>query len=823
MLRDDAAPQRRAQEEGARAWSSSKGDVERLGRRLATLRAGPKGGLELSSRQKAAIFRASADLPPAETTSQLNARRDEQRAIRQMEQSTSNEKARERRTRKIANQRGGGRHGRHGRHGRQEQVLVKGRDGLLLSSDVLSHVGKGLRDRLLDMSEDATRHYEVIGQRQFESMCQSIKGLLSLAHSRYVETQRDAAAALHSLALNAANRVAFVLTGALPTLIELLEAHDVNIKRDATGTIYHLTKANEVKQAFMESEDADGDRLGLHNLMVLTRSRDRDTGKFAVGAIRELCESVSNRPSMLDQGVMPLLFAQITSVPNIAVRRDALHVLRSLADCDENRLKLLEGGCLPRLLALVNNLSICKDTQMRRLAAETLTSITALQPSLDDDRHHPSRQRMISEDVLKHFVAVLQQDDEELIIFTLRSLQQLSHRDSVKDMIVQADGLAVMFDATLVYIRGERVNAVLVQEMMRTVAHICKSPHSLHQIFVCRHVKTVLYLCRFNDKKVRRGAANLLKRISTLPDSKVLLIAVGALPLLLSMTKVSDIHIRLAAGRALAELAEEPIVRVKLVEQGVLPGLLRLYAEGDVDVHMATIQALADLAESPDNRAAICYTALGEIAETIRDCGDQPTLGTLLSSAVHALCNLCCPAGFVSTASGPEIGKHGQRNVGTLADLEKEVASGAQSTVERKTKLPHQAKGLLKGAGSPTPRTPRTPRLSRALHELVNFDLNNDGKLSAEEEAERDRAEAEQPGYWGSKAGRQYAAAYNTGTLLRIHVRIADFEDGERGIRKGELIGPLMSFANRTDHELKQVSEMALQFLTGTPAGATVA
>jgi len=84
MLRDDAAPQRRAQEEGARAWSSSKGDVERLGRRLATLWAGPKGGLELSSRQKAAIFRASADLPPAETTSLLNARRDEKRAIRQL-------------------------------------------------------------------------------------------------------------------------------------------------------------------------------------------------------------------------------------------------------------------------------------------------------------------------------------------------------------------------------------------------------------------------------------------------------------------------------------------------------------------------------------------------------------------------------------------------------------------------------------------------------------------------------------------------------------------------------------------------------------------
>ena len=64
-----------------------------------------------------------------------------------------------------------------------------------------------------------------------------IKPLMVMADSRYTEIQRDAAAALYSLAISDKNKAAFLEARALETLVKLANVNDLDIRRNVAGAV----------------------------------------------------------------------------------------------------------------------------------------------------------------------------------------------------------------------------------------------------------------------------------------------------------------------------------------------------------------------------------------------------------------------------------------------------------------------------------------------------------------------------------------------------------------------------------------------------------
>ena len=149
----------------------------------------------------------------------------------------------------------------------------------------LSATDKALRRRLKDYKEnnsydDSTR-----------SVVECLNPLMEQSTSRYTATLRDVAAALHSLAFNDENRMAFFKApGAMAMLYRLCHNEDFDVQRNITGTLYRLSmgEAAGMKRTLVAGSKT---RKGLvQPLLQLARAADRGTRQNAMGALKELCE-----------------------------------------------------------------------------------------------------------------------------------------------------------------------------------------------------------------------------------------------------------------------------------------------------------------------------------------------------------------------------------------------------------------------------------------------------------------------------------------------------------------------------------------------------
>ena len=538
----------------------------------------------------------------------------------------------------------------------------------------LSATDKALRRRLKDYKEnnsydDSTR-----------SVVECLNPLMEQSASRYTSTLRDVAAALHSLAFNDENRMAFFKApGAMAMLYRLCHNEDFDVQRNITGTLYRLSmgEAAGMKRTLVAGSKT---RKGLvQPLLQLARAPDRGTRQNAMGALKELCECDANRSDMLDQGMLQLVFEQLSSPDyvDIRVRRDAVYSLSAMAEDPSNRGKMVDMGCLPRLLGILRNPRI-RDAQMRRAASSTIQRLAMT-------RSHKVMGLMTTKWVLMTLIAALSENsDFDVIQNSLKTLQLLGAWSAKsKRAIVKHECFQTLFRMAQALLKDDDVTGEeleLYQEVVTTIGKLARGKENLSEIFTIGHsVKTTLQLCKFADKKIRRGGAALLTRLSTLEGSKVRLFQDGATPLLIAMTKMQrDSVIQFTAAQCLAELAEEPRNRIGLMEQGVLPTLTALLQRtGDPQTSFECARALADLSEAVDNREAIVYIAITDILDMLR--GDEDDVQ---ENAARCLCNLIAPAGEVATAA---YGETTVTAVGRYGAIKEDADSSSESESEYET------------------------------------------------------------------------------------------------------------------------------------------
>lgn len=263
-----------------------------------------------------------------------------------------------------------------------------------------------------------------LGDDSTASVMECLLPLMELSQSKFTATLRDLAAALHSLAFNDENRMAFFVTpGAMEMLYRLAHSPDYDVQRNITGTLYRLSMG-EVPGMKRTMVQGSKHHVGMvQPLLELARASERGTRQNAMGALKELCECPANRSDMLDQGMLQLVFEQLSSPDyvDIRVRRDAVYSLSAMAEDPSNRGKMVDMGCLPRLLGILRNPRI-RDSQMRRAASGTLERLAMT-------RSHKVMGLMTSKWVLMTFIAALSENsDYEVIQNALRTLQILGAR-----------------------------------------------------------------------------------------------------------------------------------------------------------------------------------------------------------------------------------------------------------------------------------------------------------------------------------------------------------------------------------------------------------
>lgn len=506
------------------------------------------------------------------------------------------------------------------------------------------------------------------------SVMECLLPLMDLSRSKFTATLRDLAAALHSLAFNDENRMAFFVTpGAIDMLHRLAQSSDFDIQRNITGTLYRLSMGEVpgMKRTLVVGTKQHGGMV--QPLLELARAVDRGTRLNAMGALKELCECPANRSDMLDQGLLQLVFEQLSSPEyvDIRVRRDAVYSLSAMAEDPSNRGKMVEMGCLPRLLGILRNPRI-RDTQMRRAASGTLERLAMT-------RNAKVMGLMTSKWVLMTLIAALSENsDNGVIQNALRTLQILGAWSSrSRRLIVSHEAFHTLFRMAHAMLKDEEASGealLLFQEVVRAIGKLAKGRDCLEHIFTIPiAVKTILNLCKFGDKTVRRGGAALLTKLSTLEDSKMRLCKEnGAVHLILQMAKLRDNFIQFTAAQCLAELAEEPRNRRELLGYGVLPVFTSLARTGDPQTAFECARGIADLSEACDNRMLIVYTALRDILDMLS--GDEDDVQ---ENAARCLCNLIAPAGEVAAAAYGEevvtsVGRYGALKEDDDSDLDSE-------------------------------------------------------------------------------------------------------------------------------------------------------
>ena len=152
----------------------------------------------------------------------------------------------------------------------------------------------------------------------------------------------------------------------------------------------------------------------------------------------------------------------------------------------------------------------------------------------------------------------------------------------------------------------------------RMIGVLSKSRLRLKRINDSGHSKTVLQLCKCADKRVRRGAAKVLMRLSILDEWKALVTTDSeTLTGIFSLCKTDDTTIQMCAGPVLAEMAELPANRVAMEKEGAIPCILHLLRLDIMLLNRDCMRALALLAQAVANRSGMMIRCLDAVLDML--------------------------------------------------------------------------------------------------------------------------------------------------------------------------------------------------------------
>eukprot|EP00736_Rhodelphis_marinus_P010519 Rmarinus@m.25072 len=394
-----------------------------------------------------------------------------------------------------------------------------------------------------------------------------IRPLVDLVRSHYEETQRDAAAALFSLATEKGNKAAFIKAGAVNALVEMAKSKDIEIRRAASGALYHLSKnSHAIKMRLVDAG-------AVLPLLKLTRSQDRQAMRYASGAVKELCESDVIRSKLVNAGALPALFALVHSRDG-SVRHHAGWTLARLAHIPGMGDKLLDQGCLNPFVALLKS----SDIEVRRQAASALCALSKEEVKLRFTRELGTLQPI--------YDALHNNNDQPLRHYLLRTLQHIALENTLHPWLAKEKCApeVVKLASSLFEVGAKRGRSAantrptvrpadvdiarllsLCLSLMTATSEISLSLSTPEQ------TKTLIDLASMEDRRLRRHVATALSHMASFDHNHECksMIKLGVVKPLLVMIHSADFEVLQDAMKTLSALCTVPEGRKKITSISV--------------------------------------------------------------------------------------------------------------------------------------------------------------------------------------------------------------------------------------------------------------
>ena len=580
------------------------------------------------------------------------------------------------------------------RQAERREPLVGG-DYQLVSTE---HTTMSLRKRLTSGNatdnkaiEQAFKHVSTSDNSEdpvaMQKVHDTIVALNGLAHSKYTEIQRDAAAAFNSLSMSEDSKPAFVTSDALPTVVHLGQSQDAEILNNIVEAVGRLCQHPLIKRPFvavgglkvLHKFSASSTTMAAHALYALMGLCCHDPIRADKLKYAHLKPNADDKLQIVtaENGYFVRFIFKCTLAstganarPDPKTRRYAIATLTSLLDGPDNMEEMLRAGALQRFIKLLRS----RDSLMRFGAVAALTSLMKLPP----DPNVPQsiyREKMRDDACLEAIFAALADALDIALATALLSLVQavtthapegMSKSKLRKRMIGLgcADVLMRAADRLLATVEApvaepasssvsdtdkESSQLILLRTVTATLVELLQGQAALKMFLrlEANHLQTVVSFVKAKDKRICRHGSRLLGRLSTIPEAKRRILEHPSnLPQLLSLaTGKLLVDASATIARVLAEVAEAWQNRVPLIKFGGVLTTIRalLTTSWETSTKFDCARCLADLAEAVDNREVIASCCVPVLTSLL-----QLKHAGVREQAMRCVLNLVTVAGRVA-------------------------------------------------------------------------------------------------------------------------------------------------------------------------------
>eukprot|EP00940_MAST-03C_sp_MAST-3C-sp2_P002171 g2171.t1 len=449
--------------------------------------------------------------------------------------------------------------------------------GLFLAG---SHVGSVVK---LAMSDDhEQRYYAGLLLRKLspnfsshESIINSggLASLAFLAGDRDAKVRQQSAMALRDIAANPRFKVQCAQGGVIETTKSLLRSDDEVEQTLALAIARHLSIEDSLKREIVTS--------GLAKLAIRCAERSAhkpDLQCQSAGLFANLAENMANQVTLVEQGITPSL-VMLGRVKNDEVMQDASRAIVNLASNEENHMTIYRHGGLQCLIYLTN---VATDDITKRYAAMGLRFLT----SNPEVRCH-----VVKEDLLDPFLVLAHSDRLDYQRTAAHALSSFSMNGVNKKRLVKRGGLTNMLRSVTFD------DLELQRDCMFAIANISDSPEYHEDMVKAGSIEIIASVgAKAKDARVQRSASRALCNLSINTELRMLLLDLGVLSTLHTMSRSLDVVTQRFAALAQTNLAVSAReAKNKMLSQGAVRPLSFLARFPDSQIQAAAATAIAAL------------------------------------------------------------------------------------------------------------------------------------------------------------------------------------------------------------------------------------
>jgi hypothetical protein len=456
-----------------------------------------------------------------------------------------------------------------------DYLALIGRNG---GVPLLMHLSKSSNSHCLSLGLAALRR--LANNEENWSLLISFGILDSLASaglSRYLEIQREVAAALCSLSLSTltAHRIEIAYK-CLPTLVTLTitASKEYQMITERNQPVYERNHQEQEETTSMNTNK----EFESHSKTLL------DIARQSIGAIANLAEDIDTHEYIAKANASKAIIA-LESFHNIDIQREATRGVANLLSSFRHQNAVIEEG-IPGLVSLsyADDLEACYHSAL---------SFRKLTPNIQ------SHSLIVYNDGFKALFHLLSMPNLTIQLQAASALRDLSANPDYKLKCAEDGGIPLLVN--LIRQSNEHLQALA----LASLRHLSLDPLLKIPILQERALRPVLKTIASNIEDIQLQAAGLLGNLSEAIENQVTMVEEGSCLGCLTLAFAKNDEIQQDTARTLANLASNEENHLSLYKQGALTALIHLSKSALDITQKYAAMGLRFLASNPEVRIFI--------------------------------------------------------------------------------------------------------------------------------------------------------------------------------------------------------------------------